>query len=254
LKSKSGPRAARSPARCPTRARNRRGPAPRARPSTRTPPALNTARGPTTGQRPDARAAQHPAPRTARPQAKQLAAPSNHPARMTGGPACHLPPFPPGLPCFSPPTLPCRGDAIPPSPLTGRARNWRAPARSQPLRDPQTLAWDTRTPYTWLDAIPRRPPQPWPGMAIKANSRSPSAPRPTRRRAAAQFHAASTAGRGSSAEEKKGPRARVARAPEQEAAAAISILLPTAVVTALRTFGTASARHRLANHQPRHPR
>ena len=81
---------------------------------------------------------------------------------------------------------------------------------------------------------------------------SPSAPSPTRRHAAAQPHAASTAGRGSSAEEEKEPSAGVARAPEKEAAAAISILFPATVITAPRTFGTASAHHRLANLQPHH--
>ena len=110
-------------------------------------------------------------------------------------------------------------------------------------------------PYTCPDSSPAVRRDAMDEIGYKSQSPSPSAPRPTRRHAAAQLHAASTTGQESSAEGEKEPRAGVGRTPEQRGSPPLLPHLRDELHgTAPRTFCTAPTLHCDASHQPRHHR
>jgi hypothetical protein len=154
MKSKFGPRAARGPARAPHP--RSRSPRPSiARGPARAPyPRIPSSPGAVAAQRgtlPRPSASRHSARGPARAP-HRARTPSNHPARMTGGPRLSSPTLLPLL-CFF---LPDSSAMVTPpaSLLTGRFSNGRSPSRSQPPRTPQTLASRTQAPYTCPDDTP----------------------------------------------------------------------------------------------------
>jgi len=168
--------------------------------------------------------------------------PGSHPTRLTGGPRLSSPTSP--LSFVFLPQHPCRDDTTG-SPFD-RTEIGRESTRASPTTPaPEALASRTPTPYTCLDAIPRRLPQPWPGMAIKANSRSPSTPIHSATTPRLSSHAPNAASKrekqgGAGATTLPGPP----RTPEQGDHAAVFFPYLATSSTALRTRLGTTPTHR----------